>query len=31
MICHYSYDTVDAVMMHSSDNEAWKYFNRVHH
>jgi hypothetical protein len=22
MICHYSYDTVDGVMMHSSDNEA---------
>jgi hypothetical protein len=31
MISHYSYDTVDGVMMHSSDNEAWKHFNRVHH
>ena len=27
---YHSYGAMDGVMMHSSDSEAWKYFNRVH-
>jgi hypothetical protein len=28
--CHQSHDTVDGVIMHPSDGEAWKHFNSVH-
>jgi hypothetical protein len=27
---HQSHDTVDGVMVHPSDDEAWKYFNSMH-
>jgi len=30
MTWHQSYDAVDGVMMHHSNDEAWKYFNSVH-
>jgi hypothetical protein len=30
MTWHQSHHTVDGVMVHPSDNEAWKYFNSVH-
>jgi hypothetical protein len=30
MTWHQSYDVVDEVMVHLSDDEAWKYFNNVH-
>jgi len=30
MTWHQSHDTVDGVMVHPSDDEAWKHFNRVH-
>jgi len=30
MTWHQSHDTVDGVMVHPSDNEAWKHFNSVH-
>jgi len=31
MTWHQSHDTVDGVMVHPSDCEAWKHFNSVHH
>jgi hypothetical protein len=30
MTWHQSYDVVDGVMVHPSDDKAWKYFNNVH-
>ena len=30
MTWHQAHDTVDGVMMHPSDSEAWKRFNNVH-
>jgi len=30
MTWHQSYDAVEGVMMHPSDDEAWKHFNSVH-
>jgi len=30
MIWHQSHDAVDGVMVHPSDDEAWKHFNSVH-
>jgi hypothetical protein len=30
MTWHQSHDTVDGVMVHPSDGEAWKHFNSVH-
>jgi hypothetical protein len=30
MTWHQSHDTIDGVMMHPSDGEAWKHFNSVH-
>jgi hypothetical protein len=30
MTCHHSYDAVDGVMVHPSDGEVWKHFNKVH-
>ena len=30
MTRHYSHDMVDEVMVHLSDSEAYKHFNRVH-
>jgi len=30
MTWHQSHDAVDAVMVHPSDDEAWKHFNSVH-
>jgi len=30
MTWHQSHDVVDEVMMHPSDDEAWKHFNSVH-
>jgi len=30
MTWHHLYDVMDGVMVHFSDGEAYKYFNRVH-
>jgi len=30
MTWHQSHDAVDGVMVHPSDDEAWKHFNSVH-
>jgi hypothetical protein len=30
MIWHQSHNTVDGVMVHHSDGEAWKHFNNMH-
>jgi hypothetical protein len=30
MTWHQSHDTVDGVMVHPSDGEAWKHFNSVY-
>jgi hypothetical protein len=30
MIWHQSHNTVDGVMMHLFDGEAWKHFDNVH-
>jgi hypothetical protein len=30
MTWYYSHDVVDEVIVHSSDGDVWKHFNRVH-
>jgi hypothetical protein len=30
MTWHHSHDAIDGVMMHPSNGEAWKHFNKMH-